>query len=388
MLNIYRRHRKDCKHRLEGRKYRRCHCPIWVDGFLGDHEIRKATGFWDWAKAQALVREWEAEGQPTQEPKVEPITIKEACEEFVQDAVARKLREKTVYKYRLLFRRLQNFAQDCGLRFLKELDPAALRKFRSSWEDGNLAALKKLERMRSFFRFAQGSRWIAENPATELKSPKVTARPTLPFTHEEMIRVLQSCDRYRDSYGRAGQANARRLRAFLLLLRYSGLRIGDAVSCSTDRLAGNKLLLYTQKTGVLVYCPLPDFVVKTLEEIPRSSERHFFWTGESKLQSATGDWQAKLKRLFQLAGIPDGHAHRFRDTFAVELLLAGVPLERVSVLLGHNSIKVTEKHYAPWVRARQEQAEADVSRAWSEDPLVLVATKGTLEVHGKRGVVN
>jgi hypothetical protein len=26
-------------------------------------------------------------------------------------------------------------------------------------------------------------------------------------------------------------------------------------------------------------------------------------------------------------------------------------MERVSVLLGHSSIKVTEKHYSPWVRA-------------------------------------
>ena len=39
-------------------------------------------------------------------------------------------------------------------------------------------------------------------------------------------------------------------------------------------------------------------------------------------------------------------------------------MERVSVLLGHSSIKVTEKHYSPWVRARQEQLEADVRRNW------------------------
>jgi hypothetical protein len=41
-----------------------------------------------------------------------------------------------------------------------------------------------------------------------------------------------------------------------------------------------------------------------------------------------------LASLFKLAGVQRGHAHRFRDTLAVELLLAGVPLERVSMLLG------------------------------------------------------
>ena len=40
--------------------------------------------------------------------------------------------------------------------------------------------------------------------------------------------------------------------------------------------------------------------------------------------------------------------------------------------LGHQSVRITEKHYAPWVRSRQEQLEADLANAWSRDPLVLL----------------
>lgn len=54
----------------------------------------------------------------------------------------------------------------------------------------------------------------------------------------------------------------------------------------------------------------------------------------------------------------------FRDTFAVELLLAGVPIDQVSLLLAHSSVKITEKHYAPFVKARQQQLEASVRMAW------------------------
>ena len=66
----------------------------------------------------------------------------------------------------------------------------------------------------------------------------------------------------------------------------------------------------------------------------------------------------------------------------VELLKAGVPLDRVSVLLGHQSVRVTERHYSPWVSARQEQLEADVRRTWNTDLQILDSGKGTPEVHG------
>ena len=67
-------------------------------------------------------------------------------------------------------------------------------------------------------------------------------------------------------------------------------------------------------------------------------------------------------------------------------------MERVAVLLGHQSIKITERHYAPWVRARQEQLEENVSRVWSRDPLLLLEgelqTKGTPKLREQRTPVN
>jgi len=52
-------------------------------------------------------------------------------------------------------------------------------------------------------------------------------------------------------------------------------------------------------------------------------------------------------------GIPNYHAYRSRDTFTVELVLAGAPLNYMPTLLGHQSVKITERHCAPRIHARQ-----------------------------------
>jgi integrase len=127
------------------------------------------------------------------------------------------------------------------------------------------------------------------------------------------------------------------------------------------------LRLRTEKTGTVVCCPLPAYLIDKLQSVRSVSSQYFFWTGISKPKSAVGDYQRSLKRLFKLAGVSRGHAHRFRHTFAKRLLMKGVPLERVAVLMGHRSPSITLKHYASWVKERQEQLEADVIRIWDVD---------------------
>ena len=196
MLTIYRRHLHTCDHRSEGRAYRRCQCPIWVDGFLGKKELRQSLQLRDWTKATETVREWESQGEIT-EKAPEPMAIMRVCQISV-DARARELKRPTLYKYRVLFRRLRVFAEARGLRFLWELNLERLRDFRAAWPDHNLSALKNLERLRAFLRFCQDSDWIDDNPARKLKNPKVKQSPTLPFTPEEVGAVISACDKYPD----------------------------------------------------------------------------------------------------------------------------------------------------------------------------------------------
>jgi site-specific recombinase XerD len=316
------------------------------------------------------------------------VTLADAWTSLLADLEARKLSDQTIRKYKLLQRQMKAFGEDHGLKMLGQFDLDVLSKFRATWKDGPRTAGKKLERLRAFFRFARDRQWVELNPASFLKAPKISIRPTMPLTHEEMLKVLVACETHVRDTNETGRMNARRLKTLVLVMRYSGMRIGDAVSLSSDRIEGKRLFLYTQKTGVPVYTVLPDFVLKTLEDTPRVSETHYFWTGNGKIESIVRSWQTRLRDLFKIAEVSNGQgnmlSHRFRDTFAVELLLVGVPIERVAILLGHQSVRVTERHYNPWVRSRQEQLEADVANAWKLDPIL----NDTNQVHFRRGSVN
>lgn len=375
--NLFRNHEHRCPHKKKGRAHKNCHCPIWIDFSFGYKRILKSLGTRNWKVAENLIREWETNelraNQETRPPQIRDLdsqpnpgghAVGDACAEFLADARARGLRETTLYKFRLLLGRLEVFARDRSIHVISEITLEALREFRATLPHRNTAARRRIEELRSFFGFCLDAGWVSSNPAKGLKPPPCTEAPIEPFGDDEVEKIRAACAAYSKN---AGETYARRLEALVELMLCTGLRIQDAVTLRRDRIVEGALRLRTEKTGTVVYFPLPKRLLEKLGKVRPTSSDYFFWSGESKPKSSVGDWQRSLKKLFKLAGVVGGHAHRFRHTFAKRLFMNGVPADRVAILMGHRSPAITLKHYGSWGKDRQALLEADIRRLWEVD---------------------
>jgi integrase/recombinase XerD len=213
-----------------------------------------------------------------------------------------------------------------------------------------------LERLKRFFNWCLENDCITSNPAKPLKSPKVGDTDVIPFTEEQVAKILKACEAYEGS-------NRVRLIILTKFMLASALRIGDAVTISKERIIkstdGYSVVLQTAKTGVPVSCPLPTDVAKSLLEL---SDEFPFWTRKSSAEKCASNWRKIFARIFKAAGI-DGHPHQFRHTAAKRLLVAGVPVGYVASVLG-NSVKICEKHYSKWIVERQHAVDKAVRASW------------------------
>jgi len=380
MLSVYTRHHPDCA-KKDDSTYRRCRCPKWLDGTLPGRtgRFRTSAKTKSWEQAELLARKYENSALSGEDLKPAKMpTVKEAVSIFLADAEARGLAPATLQKLRGIFQvQLVGFAEESGVTFLREFNPRNLTEWRQTWKkEKELARKKKFERVIGFFWYCVRQGWLRENPTATMGRVIAKHVPTDFFTADEYKRIIGATYRLGEYAERSWAPEKRgiRIRALTELMRWSGLRIRDAVTLECGRLVENKLMLYQAKTGTPVFVPLPPHVADLLRSIPaglKPNPNYFFWSGNGLPKTFVANWQRAYRRLFKVADLrkPDGtpkrcHCHMFRDTFAVEMLLAGVPIDQVSILLGHASVRVTEKHYSPWVRARQDQLEKSVQAAW------------------------
>ena len=351
MLTIFRRHFKSCKFAAKGRKHRHCNCPLSVEGKLHGVSVRQSLDLRSWEAAQKLVRDWEIQGK-------KPVLVDEACDRFITDRESANLSPAMIGKYQRVIAEVKSAL---GTIVLRNVTVDDIRRIKEGWKFAPITVQKRLEMVRKFFGFCVDSEWLDRNPAKRVKLLPAKYALTLPFSDEEMEKILWAAESIREAHPKIPEETPAKLLALILLMRYAGLRISDACMFRSAQLNEGKVFLRQEKTKQSVWVPVPEKVVKAIDAIDEGRE-FLFYDRIGKPKSCITEWQQRLKLVYEMAGIPDGHS--LRDTFAVSLLIKGVSIYTVSKLLGHQWVKVTEKHYAPFVKATQDALEAAVKRTW------------------------
>lgn len=196
---------------------------------------------------------------------------------------------------------------------------------------------RKLNSLKSFFRFLKKQDVIAENPVQQVSHPKYTVTPP---------RVLTPME-YRSL--RDAVKKDRRMHAIIELLLQTGMRISELASLKTEDISLPKRQIFVGAQGShnSRIVPLNNAAITAIKDYsqvrPRSKERTFFLT-KSCRPFLVRNIRSAIDRYFKLAGIKDAKVNDLRHTFIVEQLAAGVSLVDVSKIVGHKRLSTTERY--------------------------------------------
>lgn len=374
IITVFVRHSTDCKY-LGDEFEKRCRCPKHLRWTHERKQHRASAHTRSWAEAEEKKRALEdqlAGRTPEVKPEQEHRDTQACIDLFLQDKKNQGITEKVIGKYTRELARLREFCEFNRVYTVQGITRELLTTFCATWPDrypSSTTRSKVRERVRSFLRYCYEAQWIPRVPP--LPKIKIDEPPTMPLTAAEYTRLLDAV------YGTVADPEQRtKVHALIQLMRWSGLAIRDALTLKRDEIQFDegkqlhRIVTARQKTGVPVSVPVPPDVAQELLTVANGNPNYVFWSGKGEEESITKNWaKYYIAPCFKAAKIPnDGHmmSHRLRDTFAVDLLEKGVPLEEVSKLLGHESIKTTERHYAKWVKSRQDRLDALVLGTWKK----------------------
>jgi integrase/recombinase XerD len=352
---------------------RRCNCPKHFRWTQSGTQYRQKAGTRSWESAEEKKRQLQdqlAGRTPETRPEDNARTVQSAIDVFLQDKRVQGITAGVLGKYTRELARLRDYCERQSIFTVQAITRELLTGFCATWEaayPSSYTRAKVRERLRSFLRYGFEAKWLDRIPA--LPKIKVEEPPTLPLSAAEYKRLLDTV------YGQiSDRKQADRVHALFQLMRHSGLAIRDALTLERNEIQHDakkglyRIVTARQKTGTNVSVPIPPEIAKELLAVINGNERYVFWSGNGEEESVTKNWaKYYIAPVFKAAGVTgEGHmmSHRLRDTFAVDLLGKGVPLEEVSKLLGHESINTTEKHYAKWVEGRQDRLDALVTATW------------------------
>jgi integrase len=306
--------------------------------------------------------------------------MKESVENKKNGATKKVLAPRTEKRYRQTLNQFEAFLGD-RKTYLENIKPATIELFKASRRKQIESLLKQCSAgggialdvaiLHRVFRFAidkglmQHKPISLENESKPGKNPKNGARA---FNADELKQLRDAAK---------GDILA------FLLLRWSGLRGGDAINLRWENVRfdqgiNGEIEVLTQKRSKIAIIPLSTELRNALEstlsqrkkESKGKSSDYVLVNPETNHAYANGDpySDAGRKRLYtrmvalgKRANVRHVTTHCFRDTFACDMLARGMAIYDVAKMLA-DTVDTIEKHYAQFVPAARDAAQSRMDR--------------------------
>jgi integrase len=131
------------------------------------------------------------------------------------------------------------------------------------------------------------------------------------------------------------------------------------------------IYLYRSKVSNDDFIPMTNRLSTTLLNRQKAVDGEYVFPGRFGGHKTIQNNRA-LEAAFKRAGLTDVSSHNMRKTFATRLLSRGAAITDVQHLLGHASVKTTERAYAAFVKNERFKQTIDLLDAPSVPVLKIV----------------
>jgi len=251
----------------------------------------------------------------------------------------------TIKRFKISLNRLKKFLKyrysqtDCPIEYInKEFLSDYQSYLRTEFGCSHNTSVKYIKHLKKIMRMAHGFGWIQKNPTENYKAAEKPVNRVF-LTDEELKRIENKL------------FEIPRLALVKDIFRfacYTGLSYSDLAKLSKENLVidiNNRpaIEIYRNKTNQRSFIPLIDEAIEILEkykDYPKVNDACLLPILSNQ------NLNSYLKEIADVCGITKNLSmHVARHTFATTITMTnGVPMESVSKMLGHSSLKVTQQY--------------------------------------------
>jgi len=253
----------------------------------------------------------------------------------------------TISSYGIDLGQLAAYLEEKKLR-LSQVDNVVLRGFLVDLYQRKLtktSAARKLAAIRSFFEFCVRQKWVEDNPAKVVATPRLDRHVPGFLSEEEMARLLEVPP--------SDDALGLRDRAILELFYATGIRVSELTGADLEDISlPEKMIRVRGKGKKERLVPFGRKAAESLDAYLRVRLTFPLVLGEQAVflnyqgtRLTSRSVQRLVTKYFKLAALRVKISpHALRHSFATHLLGRGADLRVIQELLGHESLATTQKY--------------------------------------------